>query len=47
MGNKLIVYLLTLLSLVQIQHVGSGWVDVMTGTLCGPTSMLYLFFINQ
>lgn len=50
-GNKLIVYLLTLLSLEQIQQVGSRWVDIMTeNTLCGPTSVqwLFLFFcINQ
>lgn len=38
-GNKLIVYLLTLLSLEQIKQVGSGWVDKLTETLCGPTSV--------
>lgn len=34
MGNKLTVYLLTLLSLKKIQQVGSDWVEIMTETLC-------------
>lgn len=43
MGNRLIVYLLTLLSLVYIQQVGSDWFEIVKEILCIGQYQLFSF----
>lgn len=43
MGNRLIVYLLTLLSLVYIQQVGSDWFEIVKEILYIGQYQLFSF----